>query len=177
KTLIEVARNCTIPIQLGGGVKSLDTIKFYLEEVGIARVIVGTACVSDPNLMDKACGLYGNKIVAGIDVKDGFVAIKGWVEQSVLTAENVALTMKERGVDTVVYTDISRDGALCGVNFKSTASLGQSVGMNIIASGGVASIDDVKNVKQNDIYGVILGKALYDGKIDLAEALALAKSK
>lgn len=174
KTLIEVVKNCTIPIQLGGGIKSLDKIKFYLEEVGVTRVIVGTACVTNPTLMDKACGLFGNKIVAGIDCKDGFVAIKGWVEQSNLTPLEVANAMKERGVDTIVYTDISRDGALCGVNYKECASLGNITKMNIVASGGVASLEDVKKVKENDIYGVILGKALYDNKIDLAQALMLA---
>ncbi len=173
KTLVELIKNVKIPVQIGGGIKTFDKIKFYLEEVGASRVIVGTACVTNPDMMDIACAKYGNKIASGIDAKDGFVAIKGWVEKSTLTPLEVALDMKKRGVDTVIYTDISRDGALCGANIESTAKLSQDSGMNIIASGGMASLDDIKAVKKNNIYGAILGRAIYTGAIDLKEALKI----
>lgn len=175
ETLKKLVKELKIPMQLGGGIKTLDKIKYYLEEVGVTRVIVGTACVTAPDVADKACALYGNKIVAGIDCKDGFVAIKGWVEKSDLTAQKVALDMKERGSDTVVYTDISRDGALTGVNVDATAELAKNTGMKIIASGGMSCIDDIKKLMQKDVYGAILGRAIYNGNIDLSEALETVK--
>lgn len=171
ETLKRLVKELKIPMQLGGGIKTLDKIKYYLEEVGVTRVIVGTACVTAPDVADKACALYGNKIVAGIDCKDGFVAIKGWVEKSDLTAQKVALDMKERGSDTVVYTDISRDGALTGVNVDATAELAKNTGMKIIASGGMSCIDDIIKLMQKDVYGAILGRAIYNGNIDLSDAL------
>lgn len=175
ETLKRLIKYVRIPVQLGGGIKTLDKIKFYLDEVGVTRVIVGTACVTAPDVVDKACALYGNRIVAGIDCKDGFVAIKGWVEKSSLTAEKVALDMKERGSDTVVYTDISRDGALTGVNVAATAYLAEKTGMNIIASGGMSCIADIEKLMEKKVYGAILGRAIYNGNIDLAEALEIAK--
>ena len=175
ETLKKLVKELKIPVQLGGGIKTLDKIKYYLEEVGVTRVIVGTACVTAPDVADKACALYGNKIVAGIDCKDGFVAIKGWVEKSDLTAQKVALDMKERGSDTVVYTDISRDGALTGVNVDATAELAKNTGMKIIASGGMSCIDDMMKLMQKDVYGAILGRAIYNGNIDLSDALETVK--
>lgn len=175
ETLKKLVKELKIPVQLGGGIKTLDKIKYYLEEVGVTRVIVGTACVTAPDVADKACALYGNKIVAGIDCKDGFVAIKGWVEKSDLTAQKVALDMKERGSDTVVYTDISRDGALTGVNVDATAELAKNTGMKIIASGGMSCIDDIIKLIQKDVYGAILGRAIYNGNIDLSDALETVK--
>ena len=174
-TLVELIKKVSIPVQIGGGIKTFDKIKFYLEEVGASRVIVGTACVTNPDLMDKACAKYGNKIACGIDAKDGFVAIKGWVEKSQLTPLEVALDMKTRGADTVIYTDINRDGALCGVNVEATQTLSEKSGMNIIASGGMATLGDVKAIKERNIYGAILGRSIYTGAIDLKEALAIAK--
>ena len=162
-------------MQIGGGIKTFDKIKFYLEEVGANRVIVGTACVTNPDLMDKACAKYGNKIACGIDAKDGRVAIKGWVEKSLLSPLEVALDMKSRGADTVIYTDINRDGALCGVNVEATAKLSAQSGMNIIASGGMATLDDVRAVKDRDIYGAILGRSIYTNAIDLKQALEISK--
>ena len=175
KTLVELIKKVNVPVQIGGGIKSFDKIKFYLDEVGASRVIVGTACVTDPDLMDVACAKYGNKIASGIDAKDGFVAIKGWVEKSSLTPLELALNMKSRGVDTVIYTDINRDGALCGVNVQATAELAIKSGMNVIASGGMATYEDVKAVKDRGIYGAILGKSIYSGSIDFKKALELSK--
>ncbi len=174
-TLIELIKRVSVPVQIGGGIKTFDKIKFYLEEVGANRVIVGTACVTNPDLMDKACAKYGNKIACGIDAKDGRVAIKGWVEKSLLSPLEVALDMKSRGVDTVIYTDINRDGALCGVNVEATAKLSAQSGMNIIASGGMATLDDVRAVKDRDIYGAILGRSIYTNAIDLKQALEISK--
>lgn len=174
-TLKTLVKEVGVPVQLGGGIKTLDKISYYLEEVGVDRVIVGTACVTAPDVADKACALYGNKIVAGIDAKDGLVAIKGWVEKSRLTPFEVAMQMKERGSDTVVYTDISRDGALCGVNVKSTVELGAKTGMNIVASGGMSSLEDVKKLLDEGVYGAILGRAIYNGNINLTEAFDLVK--
>lgn len=174
KTVIELIKKVSVPVQIGGGIKNYDKIRFYLEEAGVTRVIVGTACVTDPQLMDRACAKYGNKIVSGIDAKDGLVAIKGWVEKSALTPLEVALDMKTRGVDTVIYTDINRDGALCGVNLDSTEKLSEDSGMNIVASGGMASLDDVRAVKEKGIYGAILGRSIYSGAIDFKAALELS---
>lgn len=174
-SLKDIAKNLGIPMQIGGGIKSFDKVKYYIEEVGASRVIIGTACVTNPSLVDKACAKYGSKIACGIDSKDGYVAIKGWVEKSRLTPLQVALDMKRRGSDTVIYTDINRDGALCGVNLQSTADLMRQSNMNVIASGGMATLDDVKAVKKEGIYGAILGKSLYSGSIDLKQALAVAK--
>lgn len=177
KTLIELIKSVSIPVQIGGGIKTLDKIKFYLEEVGASRVIVGTACVTNPALMDDACSKYGKKIACGIDAKDGYVAIKGWVEKSLLKPLEVALDMKSRGADTVIYTDINRDGALCGVNVQATAELANQSGMNIIASGGMATLEDVKAVKEKGIYGAILGKSIYSGTIDFKQALKISGAK
>ena len=173
KTLIELIKNVSIPVEIGGGIKTLDKIKFYMEEVGVSRVIVGTACVTNPEMMDKACALYGNKIASGIDAKDGYVAIKGWVEKSSLKPIDVALERKKRGVYTIIYTYISIYGSLSGVNLESTIELSKQSNMNIIASGGMATLDDVKAVKEADLYGAILGRSIYTGKIDLKEALKI----
>lgn len=172
-TLIDLVKHISIPVEIGGGIKTLDRVKFYLDEVGATRVIIGSACVLDPDMLDKACSLYGDRIVAGIDAKDGYVAIKGWVEKSSIKPVDLSLDMKQRGIDTVIYTDISRDGALCGVNLESTKKLQDDTQMNIIASGGMATIDDVKKIKESGIYGAILGRALYTNKIDLKEALKI----
>lgn len=177
RALVELVKNVAVPVQIGGGIKTLDKIKFYLEEVGASRVIVGTACVTNPDMMDVAFAKYGSKIACGIDAKDGFVAIRGWVEKSKLTPTHLALDMKSRGCDTVIYTDVNRDGALCGVNVEATAELSQISKMNIIASGGVAALDDVKAVKAKGIYGAILGKSIYNGNINLKEALAIAEEE
>lgn len=173
KTLIELIKNIEIPVQIGGGIKTLDKIKFYLDEVGASRVIVGTACVTNKDMIDKACSLYGSKIASGIDAKDGFVAIKGWVEKSSVKPVDLALEMKQKGVDTIIYTDISRDGALTGVNIESTKQLSDITKMNIIASGGMATYEDIINVKKANLYGAILGRAIYTGNIDIKEALKI----
>jgi len=167
----KLIKNVNIPVQFGGGIKSLDRVKFCIEELGARYVVLGTAAVLNPEIMQTACAKYGDKIVCGIDVLDGYVAIKGWVEKSKMTALELALQVKEMGVKNIVFTDISRDGALTGVNVLATTDLQQKSGMNIIASGGVKNIDDVRATKSAGLYGCILGKALYTGDLDFAEAL------
>lgn len=172
-TIARIVRETSLPVQVGGGIKSVDRAAYYIEEAGAERVIVGSAIALDPGAADAMCARFGRRIVAGIDVKDGFVAVKGWVEKSTMTALQAALAMKERGSDTVVYTDISRDGDLSGVNAQATAKLGKDSGMNIIASGGVAGMEDLARLHSLGVYGAILGRAIYVGAIDLREAVSL----
>lgn len=171
----EIVRETGLPVQVGGGVNSVDKAAYYLEEAGAERVILGSAIALNPDAADRICSRFYGKAVAGIDVKDGFVAVKGWVKNSSMTAVQAALAMKERGSDTVVYTDISRDGALTGVNVRATVELGEQTGMNIIASGGVSSTDDISALAKAGVYGAILGRAIYTGNVRLPEALALAE--
>lgn len=175
KTLRELVKNLDIPVEIGGGIKSYDRVRYYLEEVGASRVIIGTALVTDPDMTDRVCSRYGDKIVAGIDAMNDRVAIKGWVEKVDITPLELSLKMKERGVNTVIFTDISRDGALSGANVDATERLQRLSGMNIIASGGVKNIDDIVKMKERGIYGAILGRAIYTGNLDLMEAINIAK--
>lgn len=176
KTLKELISSIGIPVQLGGGVKSLDKVKYYLEEVGVRRVILGSVCITTPEVAEKACELYGDRIVAGIDAKDNKVCIKGWVESVNETPLQVALRMKSYGCSTVVYTDIARDGALSGVNIDSTVQLQKMSGMDIIASGGMSEINEVSALAKCGVYGVILGRSIYTGAIELSSAIELGKN-
>lgn len=164
-----------LPIQLGGGLRDRATIEMWLA-AGIDRVILGTVAVKDPDLVRWACRQYPDRIVVGIDARDGFVAVEGWVEASQIKATELAKQFEDAGVSAIVYTDIDRDGALQGVNVEATTRLAQAVAIPVIASGGVASIDDVAaclKVESHGVAGVIIGRALYDGRIDPAAALAL----
>ncbi len=174
-TLKELLAIINIPMQLGGGVRSIDKVKYYIDELGATRVIIGTTAVKNPEVLVQCAEVYGNKIVCGIDAKDGKVAIKGWQETSSITPLELALYSKKLGVDTVLYTDISRDGALTGVNIEATYSLQEQAQMNVIASGGIAKMSDIIGLKKKNIYGAITGKAIYSGSLDLAEALELAR--
>lgn len=171
KALKEVINNINIPVQLGGGIKSFDKVKYYIEEVGVERVIIGSACVTDRAMVEKACGKYGSKIACGIDAKDGKVCIKGWVQSVDITARDLALQMKKCGVNTVIYTDITRDGALTGVNTVATVALMKATDMDVIASGGMSSMKDVTELGKLGVYGAILGRAIYTGDIDLIQAI------
>lgn len=174
ETIKNIVNEVKVPIQLGGGIKSIDKAAYYLEEVGVSRVIVGTLAVTAPKEMEKLCARFGNKIACGIDVKDGYAAIKGWVETSKVTALELCNSVSQMGVEKIIFTDISRDGAMCGVNADSTALLQQQSGLDVIASGGVNGIEDIERLK-GKVYGAIIGRALYDGKIDLKAAIKLAK--
>ncbi|GJL87129.1 MAG: 1-(5-phosphoribosyl)-5-[(5-phosphoribosylamino) me thylideneamino] imidazole-4-carboxamide isomerase [Minwuia thermotolerans] len=164
------------PVQLGGGIRDRAAIDAWLAD-GVARVILGTMALRDPETVRAACRAYPERIVVGIDARGGQVAVEGWAEQSEMKATDLALAFADAGVTAIVYTDIDRDGALQGVNVEATAELARVSGLPVIASGGVAGIDDIhrlKAVADAGIEGVIIGRALYDGRIDPAEALSVA---
>jgi len=160
--------------EVGGGIRDLATIQSYLS-IGIRRVILGTAAVTDPEFLKAALDAYGEKIAVGVDIKDGFVAIKGWTEKSQITAEDFFAQMEKLGVRTVICTDISRDGAMKGTNRELYRQLSQKFAIDLIASGGVSSMEDVKALTEMQLHGAIIGKAYYIGAIDLKEAIEVAK--
>ena len=172
-----ILQSVNIPVQLGGGIRNLETIEKLLA-LGVTRLILGSAAVKNPQLVEEACKKYPGHIAVGIDAKNGEVAIEGWGQGSGVAATELAKKMAAYGVETIIYTDISRDGMLSGVNVEATAALARACGVPIIASGGVASIEDIRRVKAveaDGVQGCIIGKAIYTGAVDLKEALALAK--
>ena len=174
-----ILKSVNIPVQLGGGIRNLATIEKLLD-LGVTRLILGSAAVKNPELVQEACQKYSGHIAVGIDAKNGEVAIEGWGQGSGVAATELAKKMASFGVETIIYTDISRDGMLSGVNVESTAALARACGVPIIASGGVASIEDIRRVKaveSDGVQGCIIGKAIYTGAVDLKEALALAKEE
>ncbi len=160
-------------VEVGGGIRNIETVKTYID-AGVGRVILGTAAVTDRAFLEKAVRLYGEKIAVGVDVKDGFAAIKGWTEKSNLEAIEFCREMQAIGVKTIICTDISRDGAMRGTNHELYKTLMEKLDINIIASGGVSDISDVKRLSVSGIYGAIIGKAYYTGAIDLKEAIEVA---
>ncbi len=173
-TVIKIRTATGLFCEIGGGIRSLDTIDRYIS-AGVDRVILGTAAVTEQGFVEKAVQKYGEKIAVGIDIKDGFVAIKGWTETSSLDAFDFCKQMEEIGVKTVICTDISKDGAMQGTNHALYKELSQKFGINIIASGGVSSITDVEKLAKLDLHGAIIGKAYYTGAINLKEAIEVAK--
>ena len=174
-----ILQSVSIPVQLGGGIRNLETIEKLLE-LGVTRLILGSAAVKNPELVAEACKKYPGHIAVGIDAKNGEVAIEGWGQGSGVAATELAKKMASFGVETIIYTDISRDGMLSGVNVEATAALARACGVPIIASGGVASLDDIRRVKAvegDGVQGCIIGKAIYTGAVDLKEALPLAKEE
>lgn len=172
-----ILKSVTIPIQLGGGIRSLAQIETWLTK-GIRRVILGTVALRDPALVREACKLFPGHIVVGIDARNGHVAVEGWAETSSLTAITLAGRFADAGVAAIVFTDIDRDGILKGINIESTLLLANAARIPVIASGGLASIDDIHRLLQPDcriLEGAISGRAIYDGRIDVAEALDLIK--
>ncbi|CAO3417095.1 1-(5-phosphoribosyl)-5-[(5-phosphoribosylamino)methylideneamino]imidazole-4-carboxamide isomerase [Azospirillum endophyticum] len=170
-----ILKSVTIPVQLGGGIRDLNTIGMWLEK-GISRVILGTVALRDPDLVKAACREFPGRIAVGIDAREGYVAVAGWAETSDIKALDLALKFEDCGVAAIIYTDINRDGAMGGVNVESTSDLAFHLTTPVIASGGVSSIEDLKALKMEEdtgIEGVICGRALYDGRIDPREALAL----
>ena len=171
-----ILRAVEIPVQLGGGIRDMATVARWLE-LGVARVILGTVAVTDPDLVRQACRRFPGRIVVGIDARDGYVATEGWAQTSTLAAPELARRFEDAGVAAIVYTDIARDGAMGGVNAEATAELARAVAIPVIASGGVSSVDDIRRLRAAEtdgVAGAILGRALYDGRIDPAEALAVA---
>ena len=167
-----------IPVQLGGGIRDMATIEGWLGK-GVNRVIVGTAAVRDPELVKRAARAYPSRIAVGLDARDGKVAVEGWAETSELTALDLARRFEDAGVAAIVYTDVARDGMLKGLNLDATIALAEAVSIPVIASGGLASIADVQAMlepRARKLAGAIAGRALYDGRLDAAAALALIKS-
>ena len=172
----KIASKIKIPIQLGGGIRNLQTIDSFLN-IGITRVILGSIAVKNPDLVALACEKYDEQIVVGIDAKDSLVQIEGWGVSGNIKAEELAQKMSALGVRRIIYTDISRDGVLSGVNVESTVKLAEAAKIKVIASGGVKEIEDITNLKKvadKGIEGVIVGKAIYTGSLDLVEALKIA---
>ena len=170
-----ILRATTNPVQLGGGIRTLAHIENWLEK-GLARVILGTVAVRNPDLVREACKHFPGKIAVGIDARGGKVAVEGWAEESELAALDLAKRFEGAGVAAIIYTDIDRDGILTGINWNSTLELARSISIPVIASGGLASMDDIKHLCSPQaaiLNGAITGRALYDGHIDASQALAL----
>lgn len=172
-----ICRACgDTPVQIGGGIRSLDTARAYLD-AGIRYLIIGTLAVKQPEFVDHLCTEFPGSVIVGLDANDGFVATEGWAEASTVTAISLAQRFENVGVSAIVYTDISRDGMMQGVNTEATAKLADAVNIPIIASGGVTDISDIESLgreRQRGIEGAIVGRALYEGTIDLAQAQRLA---
>ena len=160
--------------EIGGGIRSMEVIRRYMD-AGIDRVILGTAAVTDPEFLQKAVAEYGKRIAVGVDIRDGYVAIKGWTEKSQLEAFAFCEKMEQLGVSALICTDISKDGAMQGTNHDLYQQLSSKFSMDIIASGGVSSLEDVRRLAKMKIHGAIIGKAYYTGAIDLSEAIEVAK--
>ena len=170
----DIAKNTSLFVEVGGGIRSMEVLERYFS-AGVSRAILGTAAVSDEDFLKVATEKYGEKIAVGADVKDGFIAIKGWTEKSEYTLDDFLSKMQSLGVRTVICTDISRDGAMRGTNLKLYKELSEKYTVDIIASGGVSTIDDIRALEAMKLYGAIIGKAYYTGAIDLKEAIEEAK--
>jgi phosphoribosylformimino-5-aminoimidazole carboxamide ribotide isomerase len=170
----QVAKETSLFVEIGGGIRNMQTVERYLD-AGVSRVILGTAAVNDEAFLRAAIAKYADKIAVGADVKDGYIAIKGWLEQSAVTLEDFLKKMENLGVQNIICTDISKDGAMKGTNLALYRQLGEKFKLDITASGGVSTMEDIRQLRQMDIYGAIIGKAYYTGAIDLAEALEAAK--
>lgn len=169
--IAEIAKLSDVPVQTGGGVRSLKDIERKLQK-GVSKVILGTVAVRQPELVKQAVEKFGSdKIVVGIDAKEGYVAIAGWEEISSVSALDLCLKMKEYGVKTIIYTDIAKDGMMSGINLEATKELIEKTGMHIIASGGISNMADLENVQKINAHGVIIGKALYQQTLDLKQVI------
>ena len=173
-TIRRLASETDLFTEVGGGIRNMDTVRAYLE-AGVDRVILGTAALRDEAFLKEAVAEYGDRIAVGVDIRDGKVAIRGWVETSETDALEFLTRLEKIGVGTVICTDISRDGAMAGTNHDLYSVLTERFSMNIIASGGVSSIEDVRRLAERNLYGAIIGKAYYTGAISLKEAIEVAK--
>ena len=173
-TVRTVAAQSGLKVEIGGGIRSEEVIKKYLD-AGVLRVILGTAAITQPGFVGEMVAKYGEKIAVGVDVRDGIVAIKGWTELSDRTCFDFCRDMDSLGVKTIICTDISKDGVLGGTNLELYKQLSETLSLDIVASGGVSSLDDIAALQKMGLYGAILGKAVYTGAIDLKQAVALTK--
>lgn len=174
ETIKNIIQNTNLFVEVGGGIRSMETAKAYID-AGVARVILGTAAVTDETFLKSAVLAFGEKVAVGVDLKDGYVAIKGWTEKSAYSGMDFCKKMQDLGVKTIICTDISKDGAMKGTNLALYKTLSESLSLNLIASGGVSDISDVENLSAMGIYGAIIGKAYYTGAIDLKQAIEVAK--
>lgn len=174
ETVKSIAENTRLFTEIGGGIRSIETVEKYLG-AGVDRVILGTAAVENQDFLKAAVNKYGDKIAVGVDIKDGFVAVKGWTEASSYSCFDFCEKMRETGVKTLICTDISKDGAMQGTNRELYRELAEKFDIDIVASGGVSTLDDIRALKKLGLYGAIIGKAYYIGAIDLKEALEAAK--
>ena len=170
----QIARETTLFVEVGGGIRSMEVVDRYID-AGISRVILGTAAVNDETFLSEAVKKYGDKIADGVDIKDGFVAIKGWTEKSEFTCMDFCKKMENLGVKTLICTDISKDGAMQGTNRELYRELSEKFNMQIIASGGVTDIEDIKALSKLNLFGAIIGKAYYTKAISLKEAIEVAE--
>ena len=170
----QIAKETDLFVEIGGGIRNMETVEKYLS-CGVSRVILGTAAVTDPSFLEKAVATYGNKIAVGADVKDGKIAIKGWLENSAYTLDDFMARLETLGVSNVICTDISKDGAMKGTNRELYRELSRKYSVSITASGGVSDLDDIVALREMELYGAIIGKAYYTGAIDMKEALEVAK--
>ncbi len=176
QTVSEIISTVKVPCEIGGGIRNIDTVEKYMN-VGADRVILGTSAVSDKAFLKEAISEFGKKIAVGVDARDGIVSISGWTEQSGISAIDFIGEMLDLGIDTIICTDISKDGALSGTNTDLYRTILSKYTLRLIASGGVTSVDDVRELTQIGTYGAILGKAIYNGNIDLADAISAAEGK
>lgn len=167
---VHVAKESGLKVDIGGGIRDLDAVEYYLSK-GLYKVILGSVAVKNPELVKTAVKEYGDKIIVGIDAKNGMVASEGWIEGSNVNYIDLAKEMEKVGVKTIIFTDISKDGTLEGPNLEQLKAINQAVGCDIIASGGISNINDIKNVAAMGIYGTICGKSLYENTLDLKEAI------
>lgn len=174
--ICEVSKNLNIPVEVGGGIRSMADVEYYLEN-GVSRIILGTAAISDQKFLEKAVNKYGEKIAVGLDCKNGFVCGSGWLENSGIYYLDFAKKMENIGVKTIIFTDISKDGTLAGPNYEMLQELQNHVSLNIIASGGIKDINHIQKLKDMNLYGAITGKAMYAKTLDLNEALDLCREE
>lgn len=173
EVVTEIAKKTGLFVEVGGGIRTMDVLERYFS-AGVSRAILGTAAVSDEAFLKEAISVYGEKIAVGADVKDGYIAIKGWVEKSEYTLDAFFAKMQSLGVKTVICTDISKDGAMRGTNLEMYRELSKKYSVDIIASGGVSSIEDVKALSKMNLYGAIIGRAYYVGAINIKEAIEVS---
>jgi len=169
----------SVPIELGGGIRDMETIRFWLDK-GVRRVILGTVALRNPDLVIEACKAYPGRVAVGVDAKDGLVAVEGWAKVSDITAVDLAKKFEDAGVAAIIFTDIARDGLMQGPNVESTLELARAISTPVIASGGVSSMDDLRALQKRGgdiLEGVISGRAVYDGQIEVREAVDLLKAK
>ena len=174
EVICRIISSTGLSVEVGGGIRTLQTVKEYIQ-AGAARVILGTAAVKSPELLDAALSEYGDKIAVGVDARDGFVATDGWLGKTRIDGYELCCALAQKGVKTVIYTDISRDGMMCGANRDIYRRLCKIEGLDVVASGGISSTDELTELRKIGVYAAIVGKALYNGTVSLGEAIAAAR--